>query len=302
MTGPGELETLQQENEQLRADLKRALIAMEKLEVENKRLREDLEKLKREKIKSAAPFSRNQPKQHPGMLGRKPGVGTFTYKSKPSPEEITKIVQVTLEQKMCESCGNLLEPTGFRFAWISELPELKPEIIEYQLERITCLTCGITVQATHPMISSNQVGATAHRLGPQALALAHSLQYEMGVTVRKVPAVLFLTVGLRVTQGALTQSELKFADENNLMDVTYQALRENLKYASLVNTDDIGWRVARTGAFLMAFKTASGLVYQIWEQHRSDEVLEVIPANFAGVMGCDRFSSYDAKVFDQVRQ
>ena len=34
MTGPGELETLQHENEQLRADLKRALAAIEKLEVE----------------------------------------------------------------------------------------------------------------------------------------------------------------------------------------------------------------------------------------------------------------------------
>ena len=122
--------------------------------------------------------------------------------------------------------------------------------------------------------------------------MAHALQYEMGVTVRKVPAVLMLTVGLRVTQGALTQSALKFADKNNLMDVKYQALRENVKYASLVNTDDTGWRVAGTNAFLMAFKTASSLVYQILEQHRSNEVLEVIPANFAGVLGCDRFSSY----------
>ena len=132
--------------------------------------------------------------------------------------------------------------------------------------------------------------------------MAHALQYEMGVTVRKVPAVLALTVGLRVTQGALTQAALKLADENNLMDVKYQVLRANVRYASLVNTDDTGWRVAGTGAFLMAFKTASSLVYQICKQHRSDEVLKVIPANFAGVMGCDRFSSYDAKVFEQVRQ
>jgi transposase len=266
------------------------------------RLREDLEKLKREKYKSAAPFSRNQPKQNPGAPGRKPGAGPFKYKSKPTPEEIAKIVQVTLEQDTCASCGNPLKPAGFRYAWISELPELKPEIIEFQLQRKTCADCGITVQATHPMVSSNQVGSTAHRLGPRALALAHSLQYEMGVTVRKIPAVLALTVGLRVTQGALTQSALKLADENGVIDKRYQALRTNLKYASLVNTDDTSWRVAGSNAFLMAFKTASSLVYQIRTQHRSNEVLEVIPANFAGVMGCDRFSSYDAKIFDQIKQ
>ena len=125
------------------------------------RLKERLEKLEREKYKSAAPFSRNQPKQNPSKPGRKPGLGTFKYKSKPSPEEITKTVQVTLEQNTYESCGSLLEPAGFRFAWISELPELKPEVIEFQLQRKTCATCGITVQATHPMIASNQVGSTA---------------------------------------------------------------------------------------------------------------------------------------------
>ena len=252
------------------------------------RLKERLEKLEREKHRSAAPFSRNQPKQNPGTPGRKPGIGTFKYKSKPNPEQITQTVQVMLEQNICQSCGNLLEPAGFRFAWISELPEVKPEIIEYQLERKTCPACGITVQARHPMVSQNQVGSTAHRLGPRALALAHSLQYEMGVTVRKVPAVLALTVGLRVTQGALTQSALKLADENGVMDVQYQALRENIKSASLVNTDDTGWRVTGSNAFLMAFKTNSSVVYQIREQHRSNEVLEVIPANFAGVMGSDQ--------------
>jgi transposase len=266
------------------------------------RLREDLEKLKREKYKSAAPFSRNQPKEHPGTPGRKPGVGTFKYRTAPSPEEITKTVQVPLEQETCAACGSNLEVTGFRFAWVSELPELKPEIIEYQLQQKTCPACGITVQATHPLVGNNQVGSTAHRLGPRALALAHALQYELGVTVRKVPAVLVLTVGLRVTQGALTQAALKLADENGVMDKQYQALRENVKYASLVNTDDTGWRVAGMNAFLMAFKTVSTLVYQIREQHRSNEVLEVIPANFAGVMGCDRFSSYDAKIFDQIKQ
>jgi transposase len=79
-------------------------------------------------------------------------------------------------------------------------------------------------------------------------------------------------------------------------------VRENIKSAILVNTDDTGWRVAGTDAFLMTFKTSSSVIYQIRAQHRSNEILEVIPANFAGVMGCDRFLSYDAKVFDQVKQ
>ncbi len=187
MTGAGELETLQPENEQLRADLKRALAAIEKLEVENKRLREDLEKLKREKHRSAAPFSvlgRTAPvwglptATNPNNTLAHPVVNQVSARSHtgqhPARKRSQKPCQSHLNRTPANHAAIYLEPGGFRFAWISELPELKTEIIEflapqqhltglgrYQLERKTCPTCRVTVQATHPMVSSNQVGATA---------------------------------------------------------------------------------------------------------------------------------------------
>ncbi len=290
--------------------LVRELLArVEKLETENTRLREnnaqlraENQGLKRERARQAAPFSRNQPKSHPQRPGRKPGLGQFKHRQPPEPAEITQVVPVRLEASPCPKCGSPLEASGMRRAWITELPKLKPEVLEYQLERQTCPACGLRVQATHPMVSRDQVGASAHRLGPRALALAHALQYEHGITARKVPVVLKRTTGIQVTQSALTQAALKHASVGGLIGEQYQVLRSKLQAARVVNTDDTGWRVAGTNAFLMAFKTASSLVYQIRTQHRSTEVLEVIPASFAGVMACDRFSSYDARVFDQVRQ
>lgn len=301
MASPDQLETLQQENEHLRADLKRALTTIEQLNRENQRLRERLEKLERERHRQAAPFSRNQPKSQPKQPGRKPGLGQFKHRQPPEPAEITQVVPVRLEASPCPKCGSPLEASGMRRAWITELPNLKPELLEYQLERQTRPACGLRVQATHPMVSRDQVGASAHRLGPRALALAHALQYEHGITARKVPVVLKRTTGIHVTQSALTQAALKHASQSGIIGEQYQALRSNLQAARVVNTDDTGWRVAGTNAVLMAFKTASSLVYQIRTQHRSTEVLEVIPAWFAGVMARDRFSSYDARVFDQVR-
>jgi len=43
-------------------------------------------------------------------------------------------------------------------------------------------------------------------------------------------------------------------------------------------------------------------VYQIRPQHRNEEVRELIPADFAGVMVCDRGRSYDAKELEAVAQ
>jgi hypothetical protein len=53
--------------------------------------------------------------------------------------------------------------------------------------------------------------------------------------------------------------------------------------------------VGGQNAFLMAFDTDEATVYQIRPQHRNEEVREVIPASYAGVMISDRGKSYDAE-------
>ena len=57
-----------------------------------------------------------------------------------------------------------------------------------------------------------------------------------------------------------------------------------------------------TPAYLMAFETDEVTVYQIRSQHRHEEVQEVIPPDYAGVMVTDRGRSYDAQAFDAVDQ
>ena len=52
----------------------------------------------------------------------------------------------------------------------------------------------------------------------------------------------------------------------------------------------------------MAFATDEAVVYQIRQQHRNEEVREVIPADYKGVLGCDRGKSYDAKELRGVKQ
>jgi hypothetical protein len=61
----------------------------------------------------------------------------------------------------------------------------------------------------HPDIAPDQHGATAHRIGLRAKALAHILHYAHGVPVRRTPAILEELTGLRLTQGAITQDALR---------------------------------------------------------------------------------------------
>ena len=70
----------------------------------------------------------------------------------------------------------------------------------------------------------------------------------------------------------------------------------------MVHTDDTGSRVGGETAFLMAFVNPALSVYQVRRRHRNEEVRELVPADFAGVLVCDRGRSYDAVELEGVAQ
>ena len=156
------------------------------------------------------------------------------------------------------------------------------------------------MRGQHPDLAPDQYGATAHRLGPRAMATAHALHYQVGIPVRKVPLVLGLLTGMELTQGAITQDALRRA--RGKVGQKYQELRAGVRNAPAVYTDDTGWRVGGEQAHLMAFDTHHATVYQVRPRHRHQEVQEVVPRNYQGVMGTDRGRSYEDKSFRWVKQ
>ena len=176
----------------------------------------------------------------------------------------------------------------------------QPEVTLYRVPMCRCSQCGKPVRGTAPGLAADQHGATAHRVGPGVKAAAHALHYSVGIPVRKVPGVLHELTGVTVTQSALTQDALRQVQAE--VGIQYQQLREAVRQAPFVHTDDTGWRVGGQTAFLMGFDTDQATVYQIRPQHRNEEVREIIPTDYMGVMISDRGKSYDAEEFQQVEQ
>lgn len=272
------------------------------LAASNEALRAELDQLKQGGKRQAAPFSKGTRVANPRPPGRKPGSGTFCYREGPLPEQIIAPpvdVKVTLEA--CPACGGPLEEERVDFAYTTELPELpRPKVTQYRVWVCRCTSCGTRVRGQHPDVASDQEGATAHRVGARAMAAAHVLHYSVGVPVRKVPAVLAVLTGIQLTQGAITQDALRHAA--GAVGTAYEQLRAAVPEAPIVHTDDTGWRVGGEPAYLMAFETDAATVFQIRARHRHQEVQEVIPADYDGVMVTDRGPSYDAQAFDAVRQ
>jgi transposase len=187
------------------------------------------------------------------------------------------------------------------FAYVTDLVPLpRPRVTQYRVWVCRCTGCGRKVRGEHPDLAPDQYGATAHRVGPRVMAAAHALHYQIGIPVRQVPAVLELLTGTDLTQGAITQDALRRA--RGPVGAVYQELRTGVRNSPVVYTDDTGWKVGGERAHRMAFDTDQTTVYQVRPRHRHQEVQEVIPGNYKGVLGTDRGRSYDDQSFRRVKQ
>ncbi|MGH9619579.1 MAG: IS66 family transposase [Candidatus Acidiferrales bacterium] len=262
-------------------------------------LRDEIEQLRRGGKRQAAPFSKEKRVESPKSPGRKPGQGSFTRRAAPV-QESTKTVAVPAPAN-CPDCGGTLEQEREEVATTADLPnQPQPLVTAYRVPVCRCRQCGKRVRGTAPGLAGDQAGATAHRVGPRAMAAAHALHYAIGIPVRKVPAVLHELTGISLTQSAITQDAMRRAE--GALGTAYRGLRDRVPEAPAVHTDDTGWRVSGQTAFLMGFDTDGATVYQIRGQHRNEEVREIIPSDYGGVMVTDRGKSYDAEEFAGVAQ
>ena len=262
-------------------------------------LREEIEQLRRGGKRQAAPFSERKRVENPKPPGRKPGQGPFARRAAPLEEATETIVVPALE--CCPHCGGDLEQEREEVATTTDLPiRPRPVIIAYRVAVCRCRHCGKTVRGSAPGLAPDQTGATAHRVGPGVMAAAHTLHYAVGIPVRRVPAVLDELTGVSLTQSAITQDAIHRAA--GLVGTAYRDLREQVREAPVVHTDDTGWRISGRTAFLMGFDTDQATVYQIRDRHRNEEVREIIPADYQGVLVTDRGKSYDAAELAEVDQ
>ena len=267
-----------------------------------KELRKQLAAAQRAGKRQAAPFSKGERVSKPRRPGRKPGTGNFRYRKPPAVDELTAPpVDVSVSAESCPGCGGILEHEGESLAYVTDIPPMpRPQVTEYRVQVCRCVSCGRRVRGRHRDVGPDQYGASAHRVGRRVMAAAHMLHYGVGIPVRRVPVVLRALTGVELSQSAITQDALRRA--RGAVGDAYQRLRESVRESAVVHTDDTGWRVGGEGAFLMAFETDDATVYQVRGRHRNEEVREVVPGDYAGVMVTDRSRSYDARALSGVRQ
>jgi hypothetical protein len=124
-------------------------------------------------------------------------------------------------------------------------------------------------------------------LGRRALALAAYLKHAVGLTYRKISAVMGL-FGLKVTPGGLVQAMHRAAVK---MTGSWLEIWEEIRAGPVTHSDETSWYVGQPGWWLWTFCNPQWTLYVV-DQSRGSDVLKRTLEDFDGVLVSDCLSPY----------
>lgn len=267
-----EKQELERRVESLEKQLERALAEIE-------RLRKQLEEAQRANKRSAAPFSKGDPKPDPKPPGRQPGAAYGQRATRPVPSRVDEQIHVPLPPR-CSHCQGpiILKSTE---------PQYQEDIVRmtivrrFDVEVGTCACCGRQAQGRHPLQTSDSLRVGEVQVGPEALSMAAVLNKELGLSHERTARVLELGYGLKWSRSGVCRALERLG---NLAAPTYQQLQSALRQSPVVGLDDTGWRVAARPQNLRVLLGEQVTVYVI-EPHRGyAEAAAILGEDYAGFL------------------
>lgn len=246
----------------------------------------------REKLNTSSGNSSKPPSQDPFRKthsntpsGKKPGgqPGHEGHKRKTySPEEVTKTVHLKpISCPSCFSCQFDEMPVSIDLRQVIELPEMPPEITQYNIHTCRCGQCGKHVRADVPKEAERG-------FGPRLMGFVTMLTGEGHVTKRKICS-LAGHLGLKISLGALCNIH-KLA--SIILEEPSQTIHKHVMEQEHVNGDESGWRLCHKRCWIWIAATQKATVFKI-DPSRSHEAFKRIFYGFNGILTTDRHGAYN---------
>jgi len=189
--------------------------------------------------------------------------------------------------ELCRGCGARLggeDPEPYRYQ-VTELPPVKPQVIEHQVHRLICPCCGRAKRGElPPEVASSQFGTNL-------VALMAVLMGVYRLSKRQVAALLSDCFGIELSPGSVVNQQQAVSEalaepvEEALSYVQAQAMR---------NVDETGWPQAEGGrrGWLWVVVTPRVTLFRVALSRAGQVVKDLVGKDSKGVVGSDRFSAY----------
>jgi transposase len=234
---------------------------------------------------SDPPQKRNYPKPEPSgeKKGGQKGHHGRGRKLKAA-EEVSRIVKSL--PTTCKECGTLLlgeDPQPERHQ-VSELPKIKPEIVEYQRHTLNCVVCGAQNRADWPKDMPR--GSFGERLQ----GLIGYLSGRFGVSQRDIAEMLGTVFRVEISLGSIPAQEQQVSQA---LKQPVEAAQQYVQTQKAVNLDETGWHELIKNVWMWVCTTPSVSVFRIFQGRNGSGAEELLGKDYLGTVGSDRYSAYN---------
>jgi transposase len=282
----GENERLRKENAQWRERAERLEREREQLREENERLKRQLEDAQRTAKRQAAPFARGVRKRNPLRPGRKPGAAYGKRHSKPMPDHVDEVIAVPAPARC--ACGGALAVEKIESQYQHEIVR-QTVWKRFDVTICRCTVCHQRVHGRDPRQTSDAFGAAAVQLGPDALALAVTMNKRLGLPHADVATVLQDGFGLHVNRSSVCRAVTRVARRG---EATWHALREAARRSPVNAIDETGWNVATQLRWLWVVVSEQITVCDILPGRGFAQAASLLGAEYDGWLTHDGWAVY----------
>ncbi len=280
-----QIKILTEQNQALTLQLKEAFAKIKALKTKVKELEEKLNtnSSNSSKAPSQDPFRPHKPKK---PTGRHQGA------QKGHPEHSRGLLPVEqvqaqhdLRPSVCPNCQSNdfdVEAIGTEVRQVVELPEISPEVTQYNIYMCRCSGCGKHVKADIP--NEAQFG-----FGPRLMRLVTSLSGEFRLSKRLVTALMG-KIGIRICSGSVCKIH---ARASAILKQPYDDIKKYTLEQEHLNADETGWRTLATRRWIWTGCGRDSVFFEI-KARRSAVAFQEVFGLFKGGLTTDRHGAYNS--------
>ncbi len=264
------------------------------LRAEVKQLRETVEQLQeivnRNSQNSSQPPSQDRPDQNPtkapsGPPRKRGGRPGHRGHHRPLVDDVDEVV--VYKPTCCAGCGALLsgeDPMPYRHQ-VTELPIVKPKVIEHQVHSLDCRCCGQRSRGELPP------EIAASWFGPNVISLVGLLMGRYRLSKRQVTHLLAECFGITMAASTVVDQQQSISQA---LAAPVAELEPVVKNEPLCNIDETSWRQRRATnrPWLWTVVTTHFTLFRIAPSRSSQIAKDLLGETYGGVAGTDRCSSY----------
>jgi transposase len=299
-------EELFAQNQILTQLLKEALLEIQQLKeenqllrTENQQLREEIKLLKeevkdlRDKINTNSSNSSKPPSQDPfrdrkknKKSGRNQGAqkGHRGHSRQLIPIEQVQILH-DLKPNICPDCQSGVfdaEIIRTEVRQVVELPEMPPEVTQYNIHTCRCSCCGKHVKADIP-------DEAKYGFGPRLMALVTSLSGEFRLSKRQVTALMG-KIGIRICSGSVCKIHNR---ASQILKDPYEEIKTYTLKQKHLNADETSWKTLAKMRWVWIGCCKDSVFFAI-KVSRSARAFQEVFGTFKGGLSTDRYNAYNA--------